>query len=155
MSGDRRGFAYALEPVRSMTAWEIDEIASDLAVLNQAARVLQQACDTLAGQFAAVRADIIAQRQAQAALDIGGQRRAHDYMLQVQLQLQAKLVELRAAEEERDAMYLRLIDARKFAESLDRDREAQAGEHDQKVAKQGYQLSDDNWLQRIHWRKNT
>lgn len=155
MSGDRRGFAYALEPVRSMTAWEIDGIASDLAVLNQAARALQQQCEALAGQFAAARADIIVQRQAQAALDIAGQRRAHDYMLQVQLRLQARLLDLRAAEEERDAMYLRLIDARKFADSLDRDKETQAGEHDQKVAKQGYQLSDDNWLQRIHWRKTT
>ena len=155
MTLDRRGFSYALEPVRSMTAWEIDGIAAELAPLNAAAAAAAQQVDTLAASLAAVRADAFAQRQAQAILDIDAQRRGHAFMLQVQGQLQQARIALSAAEAERDAVHQRLVQARKFAESLDRDKETQAGEHDQKVAKQDYQLSDDNWLQRMHWRKTT
>jgi hypothetical protein len=155
MTRDRRGFSYALEPVRSMTAWEIDAIAAELAPLNAAAAQARQKVDLLAASFDAARFDAIAQRGPQAVLDIAAQRRAHGFMLQVQRRLREETAALHQAEEERDAAHQRLVQARKFAESLDRDKEAQAGEHDQQVAKQDYQLSDDNWLQRIHWRKTT
>lgn len=154
MSVDRRGFVYALEPVRSLTAWEIDEIAAELAPLNAEAAAAAQRSAQLQGQFAAARAEVMQQRSGQAALDISGERRAHEYMVQVQRMLQLALIAQREAEDARDAVYKRLVEARKRAESLDKDKEHHAGEHDQKVAKQGYQESDDNWLQRIHWRKS-
>jgi hypothetical protein len=154
MTRDRRGFTYALEAVRSMTAWDIDEIANELATLNAAASAQQKKVDGLSASLAAARAQVIAQRQVQAILDIDAQRLAHAYMLLVQQHLQLESAQLRTVLGERDATYTRLIEARKFADSLDRDKESAADEHDQKMVKQGYQQSDDNWLQRLHWRKS-
>lgn len=153
MSRDRRGFNYALEPVRSMTQWDIDAIACELAERNQAVAQQQRLVDGLAANFGAARAAVIAQRQNQAVLDIGAQRVAHGYMLQVQHQLQAGQIELGTLNEARDATWARLVEARKFADSLDRDKEAAAAEHDQRVTKQEYQQSDDNWLMRQHGSK--
>lgn len=154
MTRDRRGFTYALEAVRSMTAWNIDEIANELAARSDAARVQQEKVNTLSANFAAARTQVIAQRQAQALLDIGAQRLAHAYMLQVQQLLQKENAQLKTVLDERDATYTRLVDARKFAESLDRDKETAVDEHDRKMVKHSYQQSDDIWLQRLHWRKS-
>jgi hypothetical protein len=154
MTRDRRGFTYALEPVRTKTAWEIDQIAGDLARLNAAVNVQQGKVDALAASFAAARSDAIAQRQVQAVMQIDAQRVGHAYMLHVQERLQRETVELRATLHERETVYTQLVEARRFADSLDRNKEAAADEHDQKMVKQGYQQSDDSWLQRLHWRKS-
>lgn len=152
MSRDRRGFTYALEPVRSMTAWEIDEIALELATQNAALGKQQKETNQLVASLAEARARVVGQRQAQALLDIGAQRNAHAYMLQVQQLLLAAQETLRELSEARDAVWARLVEARKFADSLDRDKDAAGEQHDQRVVKQQYQQSDDNWLQRQHGR---
>lgn len=152
MSRDRRGFTYALEPVRSMTAWEIDEIALELAAHNAALDKQQKETDQLGASLAEARARVAGQRQAQALLDIGAQRIAHAYMQQVQQLLLAAQVALRELKDARDATWARLVDARKFADSLDRDKDAAGEQHDQRVVKHEYQQSDDNWLQRQHGR---
>ena len=153
MSRDRRGFAYALEPVRSMTAWEIDEIGRSLAEHNAALDQQQRAHDQFGASLAAARQRVIAQRQPNTVLDIGAPRIAHGYMLQVQQQLQAAQLELHALRQQRDATWARLTEARKFADSLERDKDAAGAQHDQRVVKQQYLQSDDNWLQRQHGRK--
>ena len=153
MSRDRRGFTYALEPVRSMTDWEIDEIGRELAEQNAAVEKQQREHDRLAAGLADARQRVIAQRQPNTVLDIGAQRIAHGYMLQVQQLLQAAQEDLRGLCQARDASWARLVEARKFADSLSRDKDAAGEQHDQRVVKHDYQQADDNWLQRQHGRK--
>lgn len=152
MSRDRRGFSYPLEPVRSMTAWEIDAIALELAAHNAALDKQQKETDQLRASLAEARARVAGQRQPLALLDIGAQRIAHAYMLQVQQQLLAAQVALSEKTEARDEAWSRLVVARKFADSLDRDKDEAGRQHDQRVVKHEYQQSDDNWLQRQHGR---
>jgi hypothetical protein len=153
MSRDRRGFTYALEPVRSMTAWDIDRIALELAEHNAAVSTQQSRFDQLCARLADARARVIAQRESQALLDIDAQRNAHGFMRQLQLLLLKAQAELLTAQQTRDATLERLVQARKFADSLDRNKETAAAEHDARVAKATYQEADDNWLQRQHGRQ--
>lgn len=154
MTRDRRGFQYALEPVRSLTEWEMNDVARALASINAATDTQQNRVNNLSLCFASARSEVIVQRQNQASLDIDAQRLAHAYMLQVQQQLVTENEKLRHMQRERDETFVRLNDMRKFADSLDRDKESAAEEHDQKVAKQSYQQADDSWLQRFHWKTN-
>jgi hypothetical protein len=154
MSGDRRGFEYALEPVCSITAWKIDELGRELARHNIEVAAQQQQVDALAAGFGAARMRVIEQRRAQALIDIDAQRVAHAYMLHVQNQLTMHSAQLRIMQQQRDEVRDRLIEERRFADSLERDKEAAAGEHDLAVARRGYLDADDNWMQRLHWRKS-
>lgn len=154
MTRDRRGFHYALEAVRSMTAWDIDGIAAELAPLNTAVAAQESRVAALAAGLAAARQAVVAQRQAEARLDISAQRLAHGYLLQAQGRLRHEQQQLRAMTAQRDAVYARLLEARKFADSLERDKESALDEHDRNTAKRSYQESDDNWLQRLHWRNS-
>jgi hypothetical protein len=155
MTRDRRGFEYALEPMRSVTEWDVNDTARALATQNAAADSQQDKVDNLSNSFAEARADVIAQRQLQTWLDIGAQRLAHAYMAQVQNKLVMENAQLRELEHERDETMTRLTTLRKFAESLDRNKEAAVEEYDRNVVKQSYQQADDSWLQRLHWRKTS
>ena len=155
MTRDRRGFDYALEPVRSMTEWDMNDVARELGVQNAAADAQQGKVDRLTASFAAARTEVLKQRQSQALLNIDAQRRAHAYMAQVQQHLTEQSAELRSLQQQCDETIVRLNGLRKFADGLDRNKEAAAAEYDQKIEKQGYQLSDDSWLQRLHWRKTS
>lgn len=153
MTRDRRGFQYALEPMRSMTEWEIADLAREYARLNSAVAARLRRVDALSAALAAVRTDVLGQRKTHAVFKIDAQRMAHAYMNQVQQNLLRENAELSQAQQERDACFAQLTNARKFADSLERDKESAAAEHDQKLLRQDYQQSDDNWLQRLHWRK--
>lgn len=155
MTGDRRGFDYALEPMRSVTEWDMNDVARELAAQNTALHSQQGKTDQLSNSLALARAEVIQQRQVQAVLNIDAQRLAHAYMLQVQQQLIIENAQLRSMQQERDETIVRLNGLRKFADSLDRNKEAAAEEYDQKIVKQGYQQVDDSWLQRMHWRKTS
>ncbi len=152
MTRDRRGFQYALQPVLSMTSWEVDQIAHELAGHNALVREQEAKVGQLAAALGAARDAVLQQRQDSARLDIDAQRNAHAYMLQVQQLLLAERATLRELEQERDAVHARFVEARKLADGLERDKEAAAAEHDAAVAKRSYQQSDDNWLQRQHGR---
>ncbi len=152
MTRDRRGFRYVLQPVLSMTSWEVDQIAHELASHNALVREQEAKVGQLAGALGAARDAVMQQRQSAARLDIDAQRNAHAYMLQVQQLLLVERAALRELEQERDAVHARFVEARKLADGLERDKEAAAAEHDMAVAKRDYQQSDDNWLQRQHWR---
>ena len=154
MTRDRRGFQYALDPVRSVTGWKIDELTLDMARCQAEADAQQRRVDALDGDFRAGRARLMAQRTSQALLDIGAERGAHDWLIRLQQQLAAETARLRelqaACEEVRSA----LLEARRFADSLERDRDAALAEHDLGVARKGFVDADDNWMQRQHWRKS-
>lgn len=152
MTRDRRGFTYALEPVRSLTDWELNDLVRDLADLNKATDLQQARVHELSGQFEAVRSAVIAQRQQNGVLDIDGQRRAHVYLLQVQQQLVIAQQQLHELEAQRETLMQKLNSVRKFADSLDKNKAAAAAEHDKKIANQETALADDNWLQRLHGR---
>jgi hypothetical protein len=154
MTSDRRGFDYALEPVCRITGWKIDDLGRDLANHNRKAAAQQAQVDALAAGFAAARAQVIRQRLAESLLDIDAQRLAHAYMQHVQKQLVQERAQLLAMQEERDKVRASLLEARRFADSLERGRQEAAGEHDLAVARQGYLDADDNWMQRLHWRKS-
>lgn len=152
MTRDRRGFRYALQPVLSMTSWQVDQIAHELAGHNAAVRQQEAKVGQLAGALGAARDAVMLQRQSAARLDIDAQRNAHAYMLQVQQLLLLERAALRELEQERDAVHARFVEARQLADGLERDKETAAAEHDLAVAKRDYQQSDDSWLQRQHWR---
>jgi len=153
MTRDRRGFNYALDPVCRLTEWEMTDIGRALSALNNDVAAQQKKVDALADCFAAARTEVIGQRQQNAILNIDAQRLAHSYMLQVQRQLQAEAGSLRQIEEERDTVLGNLNRVRKFADSLDQNKQKAAAEYDREMAKKEYQQTDDNWLQRMHWRK--
>lgn len=153
MTRDRRGFHYPLEPVRNMTEWELNDMTRELAAQNEAAAAQQYLVKHLSDCLATARANVIAQRQAQALLDIHAQRLAHAYMVQVQEKLVTENEKLRHLQKERDDTFKKLNELRKFAESLDRNKESALEEHDRNMVKQAYQQADDSWVQRIHWRK--
>ena len=155
MSRDRRGFDYALEPMRSITEWDMNDVARELAAHNAAVDAQQEKVNQLSNSFAAARSDVLLQRQTQATLNIDAQRLAHGYMAQVQQQLATENAQLHEMQQERDDTLARLNALRKFADSLDRNKETAAEEYDQKIVKQNYLQSDDSWLQRLHWRKTS
>lgn len=154
MTRDRRGFQYALEPVRSLTEWELNDIARALASLNANTNTQQDRVNGLSHCFAAARSDVIIQRQSQRSLDIDAQRVAHAYMMQVQQQLVTENEKLRQLQRDRDEMFAQLNEKRKFADSLDRNKESVAEEYDRNLAKLAYAQADDSWLQRLHWKTN-
>ncbi|GAB2842881.1 hypothetical protein GCM10027277_07700 [Pseudoduganella ginsengisoli] len=154
MTRDRRGFHYALEPVRQVTDWDIDQIGRELAPLNDAVAGHERKVGGLQQALSAAQSALMAQRRANAVLDVTAQRAAHGYLVQVQQQLAAARDALRACADERDAVQARLLEARRRADSLERDRDAALAEHDLATARRAFQQADDIWLQRLHWRKS-
>lgn len=155
MSRDRRGFEYALEPMRSITEWDMNDVARELAAQNAAVDAQQEKVTQLSDTLDAARSEVILQRQMQALLSIDTQRVAHAYMAQVHRKLVTENVQLQGMQQERNDTFERLNGLRKFADSLDRNKESAAEEYDQKIVKQAYLQADDSWLQRLHWRKSS
>src|ERR1035437_10288178 len=108
MTRDRRGFDYALEPMRSVTEWDVNDTARELAEKNSATDTQQNKVDHLSNSFAAARAEVIQQRQVQALLNIDSQRVAHAYMMQVRQNLRKEKGQLLDMEQERDDTMMRL-----------------------------------------------
>lgn len=155
MTRDRRGFRYALDPVRSVTGWKVDELTLDLARRQEEHDACRQGVDRLAGEFGAARTRVLAQRALGARLDVAAQRSAHAYLQEVQARLAAASAELDELRRQCDAVRAELLEARRYADSLDRDREAALAEHDLGVARRGFVDADDDWMQRQHWRTST
>jgi hypothetical protein len=155
MTRDRRGFQYALDPVRSVTGWKIDELTLELARRQGEADVQQRRVHALDGDFKSGRARLMAQRQSQAVLDVGAERGAHAYLIQLQQLLASESGRLRELEDASEETRTALLEARRFADSLERDRDTALAEHDLGVARKGFVDADDNWMQRQHWRKST
>ncbi len=155
MSGDRRGFHYALEPMRSLAEWDIDALAQECAALTAACERQQWRVDQLQAALTAARGEVAAQRAALAVLHIDAQRRAHAYMGHTQSLLAREQIQLDLDRAASDDGHARLTQARKFADSLDRDKESAAVRHDDQLRRQAYLEADDNWLQRLHWKNKT
>jgi flagellar biosynthesis chaperone FliJ len=155
MTHDRRGFQYALDPVRSLTGWKVDELTLELAQRQAAVDAQQRRVDALAADFKAARMRLMAQRQAQAVLDVGAERGAHAYLVRVQTMLAAESAALGSLQARRDETRTALLEARRRADSLERDRDAALAEHDLATARRTFVDADDNWMQRQHWRKST
>ena len=152
MTGDRRGFRYALDGVRSVTGWKIDELTLELAQRQGDADEQQGRVDALAAEFRMARTQLLARREAQALLDIGAERGAHAYLIRLQQSLAAASTELRTLRARCDETRAALLEARRFADSLERDRDAALADHDLALARRLFADADDNWLQRQHWR---
>ncbi|MFZ6659032.1 hypothetical protein [Undibacterium sp. TJN19] len=152
MTKDRRGFHYALEPVLKMTEWEMNDLFQDLSEHNVRVDLQQEKVDHLNNAIASARKELVSQRQRSSLINIDAQRRAHNYLLQVQGQCQTENSHLERVIKDRDEVQMRLNEIRKFADSLEKNKETVGHEFDQETAKKGYQLSDDNWLQRMHWK---
>lgn len=152
MTRDRRGFRYALDGVRSVTGWKIDELTLELAQRQGEADAQQGRVDTLADEFAAARTGLLDRRAGQAPLDVGAERGAHAYLVRLQQTHAAALAELRILRARCDETRAALLDARRLADSLERDREAALAEHDLAMTRRLYADADDNWIQRQHGR---
>jgi hypothetical protein len=152
MTRDRRGFRYALDGVRSVTRWKIDDLTLELARRQGEADDQQKRVDGLAGEFRAARTQLLDRRAARAPLDIGAERGAHAYLVRLQQALAAASAELRTLRERCDATRAALLEARRFADSLERDRDAALAEHDLAVARRLFAAADDDWMQRQHGR---
>jgi hypothetical protein len=152
MTRDRRGFRYALDGVRSVTGWKIDELTLELALRQGDSDAQQGRVDALAGEFRTARTQLLARRQAQALLDIGAERGAYAYLVRLQQTLAAASNELRRLQELRDETRAALLEARRFADSLERDREAALAEHDLAMARRQFADADDHWMQRQYGR---
>jgi hypothetical protein len=152
MTRDRRGFRYALDGVRSATGWKIDELTLELAQRQGEADAQQGRVDGLASEFRTARTQLLARRQAQALLDIGAERGVYAYLVRLQQTLAAASNELRTLQARRDETREALLEARRFADSLERDREAALAEHDLAIARRQFADADDNWLQRQYGR---
>lgn len=155
MTRDRRGFHYALDPVRSVTGWKIDELTLELARRQGELDACRRKADALDAEFSAARARLMAQRAAAALLDVAAERSAHAYLRSVGQQLAAATAELQAVQQQYDEVRAALLEARRFADSLERDRDSALAEHDLGVARRAFADADDHWMQRQHWRKCT
>ncbi|MFZ6765892.1 hypothetical protein ACO0LM_02320 [Undibacterium sp. Di26W] len=155
MTKDRRGFHYALDPVLKKTEWEMNDLFQDLAEHNAKVNQQQLKVDSLDQAIASARMELMKQRQHAAIINIDAQRMAHNYLLQIQRQQKEESIQLQELIATRDEVQLKLNEVRKFVDNLEKNKEAVGNEFDQDAAKKEYQLSDDNWLQRMHWRKST
>lgn len=153
MTRDRRGFEYALEPLRNVTDWDMTDAAVELAAQNVEVNSQQNKVTKLSTSLSLARSEVISQRQYQTVLHINVQRLAHAYMLQIQKTLILATRQLTNIEKERDKTLYRLNELRKLAESLDRNKEQAVEEYDQSMTKLMAQQADDNWLQRLHQKK--
>jgi hypothetical protein len=153
MTTERKGFTYPLEPVRSLTDWNVNDLGRELAAINRTIDEQRSQLDASSAQFAAARAEVMRQRDTQLLLNVGTQRVAHNYLIEVQRQLQAHKQRLQEMMMQREELFTRLTELRKFSESLDRNRESLVEEHDRKIVKQSYEQADESWLQRLKWRK--
>ena len=153
MTRDRRGFQYALDGVRSLTGWKVDELTLDLARSQGEVDVQQGRVDALAAEFRAARTRLMGQRQVHAILDIGAEHGAHVYLVRVQQALAGESAQLRVLQEQADTVRAALLEARRFADSLERDRESALAEHDLTAARLYFADADDSWMQRQHGRK--
>jgi hypothetical protein len=152
MTRDRRGFRYALDGVRSVTGWKIDELTLELAQRQGEADAQQARVDALTNEFRTARTGLLARRGSQALLDVGAERGAYAYLVRLQQTLAAAAGELRALNARCDETRAALLEARRFADSLERDREAALAEHDLAMARRLFADADDNWMQRQHGR---
>jgi chromosome segregation ATPase len=152
MTRGRRGFHYALDPVRSLTEWELNDIVRELADLNAEVNAQQSEVKRLSAAFDSTRSQAMQQMQSRDALDIQAQRLAHAYMLELKRQLLTANGKLREKQQERDTVLEKLTQLRKYADNLDQDKDSECKKFDDKAARQGYVEADDNWLQRTHWK---
>lgn len=153
MTKDRRGFQYALEPVLKMTEWEMNDLFQELAEHNAKVNEQQLIVDDLNSLIASARIELLKQRLDKAVINIDAQRLAHNYMQQMQSRQQQASLQLQEVIQARVEVQKKLNEVRKFVDSLEKNKETIGSEFDQETAKKEYQLSDDNWLQRMHWRK--
>jgi hypothetical protein len=147
MTIDRRGFEYALEPVRTYTDWDITNASLDLARQNNLVNAQHRIVNQLSDSLHIVQSRVTAQRQTHSLIDISAQRLAHAYMVQLQTSIAKENATLEKIKTERDEIELKLSSLRKFAESLNQDRKTALAAHDLSVNKLVMQVADDNWLQ--------
>jgi hypothetical protein len=153
MSRDRRGFNYALEPVRSLTGWDLNDKLRELSELNAAVDAQQQNVDTLASHLAAARTEILRLRHADRPLDIVAQRNAHAFLAQVDRQLTLARQALAESLRKQEAAMAEIKRLRRFADNLDRHKDEAGQAHDQQQALRAFLQADDAWLQRTQRRK--
>ncbi|WP_332879671.1 hypothetical protein [Massilia sp. S19_KUP03_FR1] len=153
MTRDRRGFEYALDGVRRLTGWKVDELTLDLARSQGEVALQQGRVDALDRELRAASTRLMGQRQVDAILDIGAERSAHVYLIRVQQALGSESAQLRILQEQMETVRAALLESRRFADSLDRDRDSALAEHDLTVARLYFAAADDSWMQRQHGRK--
>lgn len=153
MTRERRGFRYALDGVRSVTGWKVDELTLDLAHCQGEVDAQQGRVDTLTSQFTAGRRRLMTQRQAQAVLDAGAERGTHLYLMQLQHSLAVESARLQALSAHCDSVRSALLEARRLADSLEQHRDSALAEYDLVLARLQYAEADDSWMQRQHGRK--
>lgn len=151
MSGDRRGFHYALEPLQRLTQWQLDEKARDLSEQNARVEAAQQHLDRLQADIEATRRELLRRMEPPALLDLDVQRRTFAYLCQLQNPAQTARDDLRTATATRDETLAQLIELRQRSEGLEKHREAEAAVYDQHQARQINLAADESWLQRRHW----
>lgn len=152
MSRDRRAFRFALQPVYTSAQWKIDEILALNAGLRQALALLESQAAELATAIVRSGSELLASEGSAGLIDIDARRRANGYLVHLRTRQASLEPELSAARQAWDDGVARLRLARQFAEGLERHREAALSEHDETIARQGYQSASDDWLQRMQWR---
>lgn len=147
-----RGFRYALEPLRQVTAWDIDQLRLDHATALLALEQATAQAKSIGTEFDATLAHLRKPQTEGLLVGLGFQQACHAYLAQLQKQSDEASAEVKRCQHAVNAIGERLADQRNRAEGLDRDRARASGEHALAIARREQVLADDYWFQRQHWR---
>lgn len=150
MSGDLRGFVYALEPVRQKAQWQLDALQRELAAATAKAAALRD--ETLALEARLQALALEARASAAARIDPSQSLARLAYLTEARQRL-AKLSAERDAADAAQAELLRRVGKQRLGlDAIDDDRDRCREEHLAEQHRLAILHADDDWLARAGWR---
>ncbi len=153
MKPEPRGFRYALQPLRSKTDWDLQDLQQTLADLHRKIDASRQAIAECQGQLSAASAELAQQSAESQIMYADRQNNAQNYIAQLSVRLRNWRKELRELEKQRDAAVAELHRLQKFADGLDDNRDDDMKEYAKTLDKADIVEADDAWLRGMKWRK--
>lgn len=151
ISGDQRGFAYPLEPVRQKAQWDLEDLQRDLAVAAARTAALRDQVVALDGQLR----ELSSQWRAASATRIDplqSQQRV-TYLSDVQRRLQALTLDRETAEAVQSELVRRIASQQLALDAIEQDRARCLDEHLAEQRRQVAVLADDDWMARAAWHR--
>lgn len=152
MKRDPRGYRYSLEPLRTKSGWEIQELQQSLARHNkkigEKSHAVQQ-CETHLASISNEMASKLAREQ---IIHADQQMVVNAYLASQHNLLAGMREELRHLDSQRDDVLQQLRRMQKFSDGLDEHRGEDAKNYAKEMEKNNMVEADDAWLRSITWR---
>lgn len=149
MNVDRRGFNYALEPLRLRYQWQLDALQADLGKIHKDIRRVETQLDDLTARYRMQSQSVIAMLAN--AMDPERYTRQVHWLAQQRQRIAATENELDTLYAKRTEMTAKCTAQQQRLDAVERDREAHLSDFVCEEQRRLVSEADREWLARRHW----